>query len=58
MMILGQNIDRSQLPTLTMRQMNPSHTYQSMQDLLSAKLGMAQPQAAQPAPDTSNGGNQ
>lgn len=57
-MILGQNIDRSQLPTLTMRQMNPSHTYQSMQDLLSAKLGMAQPQAAQPAPDTSNGGNQ
>lgn len=50
MNILGQEIGRDQLPTLTMRQMNPDHLYQSMQDHLANKLGLNMP-AQQPSVD-------
>lgn len=51
MNILGQEIARDQLPTLSMRQLNPDHLYQSIQDHLSAKLGLA-PIAPQQPVDT------
>lgn len=52
MNILGQEINRDQLPTLTMRQMNPDHLYQSMQDRLANKLGLGMP-IQQPGNDMS-----